>query len=139
MTREEDEEDDDLGLVPGPFRPKLGMKLCYRLSSSCRTALGRPIVGVRRPLGMLMTAVSRHRGLRWQLCQLHRCLREKTWRTLGQPTRMEWKWCAVERPARMEHWLCAVKRLARVERWSGSGALRSDQLGWSISCALWGD
>jgi hypothetical protein len=31
MTREEDEEDDDLGLVPVPFRPKLGMNLCYRL------------------------------------------------------------------------------------------------------------
>ena len=31
MTREEDEEDDDLGLVHGPFRPKLGMNLCYRL------------------------------------------------------------------------------------------------------------
>jgi hypothetical protein len=31
MTREEDEEDDDLGLVPVPLRPKLGMNLCKRL------------------------------------------------------------------------------------------------------------
>ena len=31
MTREEDEEEDDLGLVPNPFRPKLGMNLCNRL------------------------------------------------------------------------------------------------------------
>jgi hypothetical protein len=31
MTREEDEEDDDLGLVPVTFRSKLGMNLCKRL------------------------------------------------------------------------------------------------------------
>ena len=31
MTREEDAEDDDLGLVPVPLRPKLGMNLCKRL------------------------------------------------------------------------------------------------------------
>ena len=31
MTREEDEEDDDLGLVTVPLKPKLGMNLCNRL------------------------------------------------------------------------------------------------------------
>jgi hypothetical protein len=47
------------------------------------------VQGVGRPLGMLMTAVSHHRRLRWQLCQLRRCLRKRTWRALGQPARME--------------------------------------------------
>ena len=45
MTREEDKENDDLGLVPGPFRPKLGMNLYYRLlfklyNSGSRTTSG---------------------------------------------------------------------------------------------------
>ena len=73
----------------------------------CKIVLDRSIVGVGRPLGMLMIAVSRHRRLRCQLCQLHRCLREWTWRSLGQPAQIEQKWCVVKRPARMERSLCS--------------------------------
>ena len=68
---------------------------------------GRELVGVGQPLGMLMTAVNRHRRLRCQLCQLHRCQREWTWRSQGQPAQIERKWRAVKRPARMERWLCS--------------------------------
>ena len=58
MTREEDEDDDDLGLVTVPLKLKLGMNLCIK------TTLSRHIVEDGRPLGMLMTAVNRHRRLR---------------------------------------------------------------------------
>jgi len=71
MTREEDEEDDDLGLVPVPFRPKLGMKLCNRLQFKL---FDRPR--------------SSHSGSRTTSGDADDS-GERTWRSLGQPTRME--------------------------------------------------
>ena len=97
----------------------------WTCGSGCRIALGRPILGVGWPLGMLMTVVSRHRRPRWQLRQWHRCLRERTWRSQEQPVRMERKWCAAKRPARMEWWLCS-----RGPRHPGRMGFAMKQLDW---------
>jgi hypothetical protein len=53
------------GLVVGNILQRL-----VQLPDVPGLVLSRPIVGVELPLGMLVTAVSRHRRLRWQLCQL---------------------------------------------------------------------
>ena len=56
-----------------------------------------------RPLGMLMTAVSRHRRLRWQLCQLHHHPRSGVTGSDGA------EGVRYGAPARVEQWLCSRK------------------------------
>ena len=81
---------------------------------------------VGRPLEMLMTAVSRHRRLRWQLCQLHLCLLARSGAACSDGVEVvrcgatgsdgaEVVRCGATRSDGAL--VCAVKRLARVERW----------------------
>jgi hypothetical protein len=42
MIREEDEEDDDMGLVTILLKPKLGMNLCNRLQQVAVQVVGTP-------------------------------------------------------------------------------------------------